>query len=149
MTLRPLLILASSLFLFSCESKEEVKWSSLSELDSLSIAVEQAASAHEHDTQKKLLKEAKTLISQVTTSLPENAQNKEEVNVLLQDLSSLSTQLDKTDTLDHGELDALSKAIHPLVAQLMTTSGVPHVHAAEPETGGDHSSHDHDHDHNH
>lgn len=142
------IVLIISALLFSCTKKDEVvSWTSLSELDEISIAVEHAAAEHQHDEQKVLLKRAGKLISEVQTSVPDNAKNTEQVAVLVKDLSALSTQIDSIDTLGHEELDTLSKAIHPIVAKLMETAGVPHVHAKEESAHDGHDHHDHDHDH--
>jgi len=144
MKTRLILTLLTSFALFSCSKKDEVvTWTTLSELDEISISVEHAAAAHQHAEQKTLLKRAKALISEVQSSIPENANNTEEVQILVKDLTALSTQIDKLDELGHDELDSLSKAIHPIVAKLMETAGVPHVHAEKP--GESQDSHDHDH----
>ena len=131
--MKPLITLIISLCLFSCSKPSPVKWPALSELDNLSIKVEQAAYNHEHDEQKKVLFQIKENISKVTASLPENTHNPEKVQVLLSDLQALSDQITKLDSLSHEELDTLSRGIHPIIARLMETAGVPHVHAGSHE----------------
>lgn len=126
-----LLYLILTSFLVSCGAEKEVKWEALSELDNLSILVENAAFEHEAEKQKELLTQANALIPKVVGSVPDNAKNKEQVGILLKDLSSLSTEMAKAGDLDQGSLDGLSKSIHPIVARIMETSGVPHVHATE------------------
>ena len=126
--MKRILLIISAGFLCSCGEKEVVQWSALSDLDNLSISVENAAFEHDHKMQKELLNEAKATIEKVSKTIPTNANNLEQVKVLLKDLRSLITDIDKLETLDHDELDGLSKSIHPIVAKLMETAGVPHVH---------------------
>lgn len=125
---RFLLLLCAAL-LCSCGEKEVVQWGALSDLDNLSILVENAAFEHDHKVQKELLNEAKAIIEKVSTSIPTNVNNREQVKVLLKDLGSLTAEINKLETLDHNRLDGLSKSIHPIVAKLMKTAGVPHVHS--------------------
>lgn len=131
MMIKNLTVFLSALLLISCGPERVVVWESLTALDNLSIKIENAAYEHEHGKQKELLLEAKGLIPKVVSSIPENAKNKEQVDALLKDLSALTTELEKMETLDHGQLDALSKSIHPIVAKVMVTAGVPHIHAVE------------------
>jgi len=124
-------------FLFSCGEEKVVVWPSLTKLDNLSVAVEKAAYQHEHAEQKRLLMEAKETISVVSESVPNNAKNMEQAKVILSDLSTLGEEIKDLENLGHDELDGLSKSIHPIVAKLMVTSGVPHVHASSEEDGHD------------
>lgn len=142
-------LILSTVFFVSCGEQKEVVWPALNELDEVSVLVEHAAKRHEHGKQGELLLQAQTLISEVASTLPENVKSEERVTLLLTDLEALGGEIDKMDSLGHDELDDLANSIHPIVAQLMKSSGVPHVHADHSETE-DHSGHDHgDHDHGH
>jgi len=150
--MKRVLAILVGLFLVSCNEQAEVSWPSLTELDNLSILVEHAADAHKHGEQKAMLVQAKGLINDVVSSVPNNVHHPEEVAVLLKDLQALTSDIDKLESLGHNELDALSYAIHPIVAQVMKSAGVPHVHAKEEgkENGKECSgcndpSHNHDH----
>ncbi len=142
--------LIGAVALVSCGEKAEVKWPELNSLDDLSVKVEQAALVHDHETQNQLLENATVIIADVIAHVPENAQNPEQLAVLLKDLAALSDEIEKKDTLGHDELDSLAQAIHPVVALIMETSGVPHVHENPLHTsdhGDEHGHHDHHHDH--
>ncbi len=138
--MKKVLILVASLFFCSCNEKQEVKWRGLNQLDELSIKVEHATQEHKHDEQAELLGEAKTLIPQIASSIPANAKNKDQVKVLLTDLTALAEQLNELESLEHEQLDTLSKSIHPIVAKLMESAGVPHVHKSSCSEEHDASS---------
>lgn len=123
-----LLFLITTAFLVSCGAEKVVQWDTLTELDDLTILLENAAYEHETEKQKELLLQVKTLIPQVVGSVPGNAKNKEQVGILLKDLSSLTAELTQVENLDQDTLDGLSKSIHPIVERVMETAGVPHAH---------------------
>lgn len=123
----PFLSLIFVFLLSSCQQKA-VEWPALSQLDDLTIKIEKAAYDHNHKLENEYLLESQQLIQDVTSSIPDNAQNKEMLDALLVDLKSISMQVSQLEDLDHDQKHDLSLSIHPLVAVIMKTAGVPHTH---------------------
>ncbi len=119
--------LLATVLLTSCgpeggqSSSQVVEWSALTQLDTLSHRV---ATATEAD-QKTLLQQAHTLINDLKASVPNNVQDRAQVSVLLQDLTSLSTKLQSASALSSAEVAMYSQALAPLVKKMSTAAGVP------------------------
>jgi len=145
--MKKLILLFATFFLISCGEKTVVEWPELTKLDDISIEIEKAAHDHSHENEEKALLKAKEQIALVASSIPDNAQKKDAVKHLISDLESIAKQLENIDSLGHGEKHDLSYSIHPIVALLMQTAGVPHVHAAaDDHSGHDHGDHSSEHD---
>ena len=113
-----------SVLLIACGPKQEteVSWSSLNELENLTLSLNKADASEE----KVLLKQAGSLITKLNSSVPKNAKNKEKITVLLQDLNSLKPKLAQSETLTEQESNNLTQALSPIVTNLMTAAGLPH-----------------------
>jgi hypothetical protein len=69
------------------------------------------------------------------SSVPGNAKNPEGLRQHLLDLADLSSKLSEP-LLGDEDLITYTLALHPLVAEMMTAAGLPHVHANEGPHGG-------------
>ena len=147
--MKKLILLIATVFLISCGEKAVVEWPELTKLDTISIEIEAAAHDHSHEKEEQALIKAKDQIALIATSIPENAQNKDAVKHLISELESVAKEIGDLKNKGHEDIHNLSSSIHPIVALLMETAGVPHVHAAaDSHEGHDHSGHDHGaHDH--
>ena len=155
--MKKLILLIATVFLISCGEKAVVEWPELTKLDTISIEIEAAAHDHSHEKEEQALIKAKDQIALIATSIPENAQNKDAVKHLISELESVAKEIGDLKNKGHEDIHNLSSSIHPIVALLMETAGVPHVHAAADSHEGhdhgeneehEHGAHDHS-EHNH
>jgi len=146
------ILLAGSLLIVACDSGstkqnatpaaapavEVVKWPAISEIDELAERGGAAAKANDVARMKELGAAIAAKAAALSPeSIPANAKAKDEVKVLVGDLKSLAAELAGAESMAEADLKTALDGVHSVVARILTTSGVPHVH-------GDHEGHDHD-----
>lgn len=164
--MRTLILVALVAMLTACGSTSEsiLEWPSLSSLD---VGVEELDSLlASGKTPAELNEQISNVTAQIKTlvkeGVPSGAQNTQMVTEKLSELSSLVDPIQSSEIA--VKADAL-KALHPLVASIMETAGMPHVHSCatcascatcpDKEKAQDHADHAHadhdhgDHDHDH
>lgn len=132
------------------ESAEKtVTWPELTQLDAVVIRAARSANAGDiaavSESRPDLL-EAGRAVSAPT--IPSNAADRQRVQALLADLTSLIDSL--ADEPDDETLVAIVLGLHPVIENLMEAAGMPHVHmdeGAEHDHDSDHHDHDHGDDH--
>jgi len=146
--MRAALFVTMTLFLAACGPQTDVtlEWPTLNTLD---VAVEELDGMLEQNVAAEQLAKR---VSEVTTALdavvkggiPTGAENQELVQQKLTELASLQTELQTASTTENKEV---LHALHPLVASIMETAGMPHVHACAGCAGCSGSKEHKDHDH--
>ncbi|MEO7100323.1 MAG: hypothetical protein ABI162_13245 [Luteolibacter sp.] len=109
-----------------------VKWPSLKKLDDLAEKCEALSEKKDVAALRKIATSVKAAAEAVESEgVPKNAKEPEQVKVFQGDLKSLTDSITDPEKQDGEELCALLAGVHPLVEQLMETSGMPHVHETE------------------
>jgi hypothetical protein len=136
------LLIAAAFLATSCRpgkngaSGESVTWPELAAFDELAYQAEGLAKTGDLETVRALrsrIVEAGWAVSPKT--LPANAANPEKAEQLLQDLSTIVNGL-TGPALDDETLSQFVIGLHPVIASLMETAGMPHIHANEGPNGG-------------
>ncbi|GEM_PF-1763782 len=148
--MRAILLIPMILILTACGPQSEIalEWPTLTTLD---LAVEELDGLLKQDAATDKLAEhvtevASSLEAVVKGGIPPGAKNPELVEQKLAELSSLQPEILTASTT--GNQEALH-ALHPLVASIMETAGMPHVHSCAncASCSGDHGQKPHDHAH--
>ncbi len=106
---------------FAHAGEAVVKWSPLKKLDDLAEKKDLAAL-------RKIAASVKTAAEAVESEVvPKNAKQPEQVKILQGDLKSLTDSIHDPVKQDYEALTSLFTGIHPIVRQLMETSGMRHV----------------------
>ena len=69
------------------------------------------------------------------TSVPSNAADPQQIELILGDLNSLVDGL-AAENLDDVSLENLVLGLHPVIAKLIEAAGMPHIHANEGPNSG-------------
>ena len=136
-------ILLSLILLFSaCErsgeeiSEETVSWPEIVDFDNLAFQADGLVRVQDLEAVRDLHADLVKVGMAVTpSSIPANAANPKEVELILSDLSNLVSSL-QADPLDDSSLENLVLGLHPVIAKLIETAGMPHIHANEGPNGG-------------
>lgn len=137
----PSIVLVLSLLLFAgCRQKDEkadiVVWPALSAFDGLAEKADGLAQVDDLAGLRKLLpKLIKGGSAVVPATIPQNAKKPDGLRHQLADLSDLVAKL-SAGNLNDDDLKSYSAALHPLVANLISEAGMPHIHADEGPHGG-------------
>ena len=136
------LALSSVLTFISCErsdiqnENETVSWPEITQFDNLAFQADGLVRVKDLSAVRELHAELLAAGLAVTSdSIPPNAANPHEIELLLGDLENLVTSL-KDDELDKLTLGNLVLGLHPVIAKLIEAAGMPHIHANEGTNGG-------------
>ena len=136
------LALSSVLTFISCErsdfqnENETVSWPEITQFDNLAFQADGLVRVKDLSAVRELHAELLAAGLAVTSdSIPSNAANPQEIELLLGDLENLVTSL-KDDDLDELTLGNLVLGLHPVIAKLIEAAGMPHIHANEGTNGG-------------
>ena len=136
------LALSSVLTFISCErsdiqnENETVSWPEITQFDNLAFQADGLVRVKDLSAVRELHAEFLAAGLAVTSdSIPPNAANPQEIELLLGDLENLVTSL-KDDDLDELTLGNLVLGLHPVIAKLIEAAGMPHIHANEGTNGG-------------
>ncbi len=136
------LALSFVLTIISCErsdiqnEKETVSWPEITQFDNLAFQADGLVRVKDLSAVRELHAELLAAGLAVTSdSIPPNAANPQEIELLLGDLENLVTSL-KDDDLDELTLGNLVLGLHPVIAKLIEAAGMPHIHANEGTNGG-------------
>ena len=133
-----------SLFILisSCErsgdeiAEETVSWPEIADFDNLAFQADGLVRVKDIDAARDLHADlVKTGMAVTPSSIPANAANPKEVELILSDLSNLVNGL-QADTLDDATLENLILGLHPVIAKLINAAGMPHIHANEGPNSG-------------
>ena len=136
------LSLSFVLTFISCErsdiqnENETVSWPEITQFDNLAFQADGLARVKDLSAVRELHSELLAAGLAVTSdSIPSNAANPQEIELLLGDLENLVTSL-KDDDLNDLTLGNLVLGLHPVIAKLIEAAGMPHIHANEGTNGG-------------
>ena len=136
-------ILLSLILLFSaCErsgeeiSEETVSWPEIADFDNLAFQADGLVRVQDLEAVRDLHADlVKAGMAVTTSSIPTNAANPKEVELILSDLSNLVSGL-QANPLDDSSMENLVLGLHPVIAKLIEAAGMPHIHANEGPNGG-------------
>ena len=136
------LALSFVLTIISCErsdiqnENETVSWPEITQFDNLAFQADGLVRVKDLSAVRELHAELLAAGLAVTSdSIPSNAANPQEIELLLGDLENLVTSL-KDDDLNDLTLGNLVLGLHPVIAKLIEAAGMPHIHANEGTNGG-------------
>ena len=137
------LILLSLILLFSaCErsgeeiSEETVSWPEITDFDNLAFQADGLVRVKDIEAVRDLHADlVKAGMAVTPSSIPANAANPQEVELILSDLSNLVSGL-QADPLDDSSMENLVLGLHPVIAKLIEAAGMPHIHINEGPNGG-------------
>ena len=134
--------MSSVLTFISCErsdnqnENETVSWPEITQFDNLAFQADGLVRVKDLSAVRELHAELLAAGLAVTSeSIPSNAANPQEIELLLGDLENLVTSL-KDDDLNDLTLGNLVLGLHPVIAKLIEAAGMPHIHANEGTNGG-------------
>ena len=138
----PFFYLSPILLLFSCErsgneiAEETVSWPEIADFDNLAFQADGLVRVKDLEAVRDLHADlVKAGIAVTPSSIPANAANPKEVELILSDLSNLVSGL-QADPLDDSSMENLVLGLHPVIAKLIEAAGMPHIHANEGPNGG-------------
>jgi len=141
-SLIPFLCISLALIFGSCDrslsemEQETVSWPEINRFDDLAFQADGLARVEELGTVRELLSELLEAGKAVTpASVPSNAADPEQIELILGDLNSLVDGL-ATENLDDVSLENLVLGLHPVIAKLIEAAGMPHIHANEGPNSG-------------
>ena len=116
--------------------EETVSWPEINRFDDLAFQADGLARVEELGTVRELLPELLKAGKAVTpTSVPSNAADPQQIELILGDLNSLVDGL-AAENLDDVSLENLVLGLHPVIAKLIEAAGMPHIHANEGPNSG-------------
>lgn len=130
-----------------------VSWPVIRDLDHLAHLGEVAADTGDTElmmeTAERMVAASEVLWQD---GVPRGVRNREQAAALVDDLRTLIAAM--AEALEEGEAgaDQLAdplRASHSVIASIMATAGMPHVHDHHHHDDHDHDHHPHDHDHDH
>lgn len=126
----------------SCErtdtktKEEEVIWPEIVHLDNLAFRADGLVRVKDLAAVRVLLSELHLAGVAVTPStIPSNAADPQEVELILYDLANLVSGL-ATENLEDGLMENLVLGLHPVIAKLIEAAGMPHIHENEGPNSG-------------
>ena len=141
-SLIPFFCISLALILGSCDrsltemEEETVSWPEINRFDDLAFQADGLARVEELGTVRELLSELLEAGKAVTpASVPSNAADPEQIELILGDLNSLVDGL-AAENLDDVYLENLVLGLHPVIAKLIEAAGMPHIHANEGPNSG-------------
>ena len=130
------------LLLSSCErsgnevTEETVIWPEITDFDNLAFQADGLVRVKDLEAVRDLHADlVKAGMAVTPSSIPANAANPQEVELILSDLSNLISGL-QADPLDDSSMENLVLGLHPVIAKLIEAAGMPHIHANEGSNGG-------------
>ena len=112
------------LILSSCdrnvnEVNEVVSWPEINDFDNISFKADGLVRVKDLESVRQLKEElVKSGLSVTTESIPSNAANPEEVELLVKDLNNIVSSLTK-DNIDDSSLENLILGLHPVIAKII------------------------------
>ena len=141
-SLIPFFCISLALILGSCDrsltemEEETVSWPEINRFDDLAFQADGLARVEELGTVRELLSELLEAGKAVTpASVPSNAADPQQIELILGDLNSLVDGL-AAENLDDVSLENLVLGLHPVIAKLIEAAGMPHIHANEGPNSG-------------
>ena len=141
-SLVPFLCISLALIFGSCDrslpemEEETVSWPEINRFDDLAFQADGLARVEELGTVRELLSELLEAGKAVTpASVPSNAADPQQIELILGDLNSLVDGL-AAENLDDVSLENLVLGLHPVIAKLIEAAGMPHIHANEGPNSG-------------
>ena len=141
-SLIPFLCISLALIFGSCDrsltemEEETVSWPEINRFDDLAFQADGLARVEELGTVRELLSELLEAGKAVTpASVPSNAADPQQIELILGDLNSLVDGL-AAENLDDVYLENLVLGLHPVIAKLIEAAGMPHIHANEGPNSG-------------
>ena len=141
-SLIPFLCISLALIFGSCDrslteiEEETVSWPEINRFDDLAFQADGLARVEELGTVRELLSELLVAGKAVTpASVPSNAADPQQIELILGDLNSLVNGL-AAENLDDVSLENLVLVLHPVIAKLIEAAGMPHIHANEGPNSG-------------
>ena len=141
-SLIPCLCISLALIFGSCDrslsemEEETVSWPEINRFDDLAFQADGLARVEELGTVRELLSELLEAGKAVTpASVPSNAADPQQIELILGDLNSLVDGL-AAENLDDVSLENLVLGLHPVIAKLIEAAGMPHIHANEGPNSG-------------
>ena len=141
-SLIPFLCISLALIFGSCDrslsemEEETVSWPEINRFDDLAFQADGLARVEELGTVRELLSELLEAGKAVTpASVPSNAADPQQIELILGDLNSLVDGL-AAENLDDVSLENLVLGLHPVIAKLIEAAGMPHIHANEGPNSG-------------
>jgi hypothetical protein len=138
----PSLSISVALIFGSCDrslseiEEETVSWPEINRFDDLAFQADGLARVEELGTVRELLTELLKAGKAVTPiSVPSNAADPQQIELILGDLNSLLDGL-AAENLDDVSLENLVLGLHPVIAKLIEAAGMPHIHANEGPNSG-------------
>ena len=138
----PFFYLSLILLLSSCErsaneiAEETVSWPEIADFDNLAFQADGLVRVKDLEAVRYLHADlVKAGMAVTPSSIPANAANPQEVELILSDLSNLVRGL-QADPLNDSSLENLVLGLHPVIAKLIEAAGMPHIHANEGPNGG-------------
>ena len=130
------------IILSSCErsgdeiAEETVSWPEIADFDNLAFQADGLVRVKDLEAVRDLHADlVKAGMAVTPSSIPANAANPQEVELILSDLSNLVSDL-QADPLDDSSMENLVLGLHPVIAKLIEAAGMPHIHANEGPNGG-------------
>ena len=118
------------------EVNEVVSWPEINDFDNISFKADGLVRVKDLESVRQLKEElVKSGLSVTNESIPSNAANPEEVELLVKDLNNIVSDLTK-DNIDDSSLESLILGLHPVIAKIIDAAGMPHIHANEGLNGG-------------
>ena len=126
------LFFALGILLLGCsKAPTPVQWPALKEMDNWAEKGEGWANEGKIPQMRKNLPDLLAAGDKLLASpIPPNAQDPTAVNLAMGDFKDVMSHL-KNPALSDDELKSQVAAIHPLVAKLLESAGMPHVHEHE------------------
>ena len=119
----------AALCLAHCTKSAPMSWPELTALDAKAERGEGLAERHDVKGMKAFLPELLPVATAFLASpVPTGAGNPAATSELRKDLQDLVTHLSAAGLSD-TDLESFIAGLHPIVEQLMTQSGMPHIHA--------------------
>ena len=117
-----------------CHKSSVVSWPELASLDATAEKAEGLCETHNTKGIRALLPELIPAGAALAGSaIPANAAQPAATAEILNDLKDLLSKLGDGAKLQDSDLEPLVASIHPIVEQLLITSGMPHIHEAQPK----------------
>ena len=135
-------LLAFASIVVSCERaeletvQEQVSWPEITRFDDIAFRADGYIRVEDISAVRELLADLLLAGKALTKeSIPTNVADPQQVELILGDLSNLVSGL-AAEELDDATLADLVLGLHPVIAKLIDSAGMPHIHANEGPNSG-------------
>ena len=135
-------LLAFASIVVSCERaeletvQEQVSWPEITRFDDIAFRADGYIRVEDISAVRELLADLLLAGKALTKeSIPANVADPQQVELILGDLSNLVSSL-AAEELDDATLADLVLGLHPVIAKLIDSAGMPHIHANEGPNSG-------------